>query len=172
MVMSGPEVIMRKICITGLLVAVSLLFACKNPSNSTVPENQNEATDSNSTENEKTPAAIVPTSKVQFNFSGAKAIAQLESVSDDSRAADDDNLREYITNYLTIVLDNMPLDTTYADYVREYVNKIYYDYKDRGPYIGEKRYGYSQYLFRNLMDMKCSFYLKRGEEVRCVIRKY
>lgn len=87
-------------------------------------------------------------------------------------AADNDNLREYITNYLTIVLDDMPLDASYSDYVREYVNKIYYDYKDRGPYIGEKRYGYSQYLFRNLMDMKCSFYLRRGEEGRCVIRKY
>lgn len=63
---------------------------------------------------------------------------------------DDESLVNYITNNISEIITNLPLDDTFPQNIREYVNKIYYDNKDEMGtlHISERGYGY----------IKCTFY--------------
>ncbi len=90
-------------------------------------------------------------------------------------AANDDVLRDYIKLNLMDIMSNIPLDASYPEKIREYVNKEYYDYKEKKVYRESKGYGYVKYLFYIEVlgkSLPCNFYLRRGENGLFGISKY
>lgn len=72
-------------------------------------------------------------------------------------------LAPYLQNNLFNIVCNLPLDESFPSDVREIVNKIYYDYKDKAlnMQLYKRGYGYIEYAFEKFID----FY--GGHNIRC-----
>ncbi|MBR1637755.1 MAG: hypothetical protein IJ688_00030 [Treponema sp.] len=83
---------MKKILVTlTALVAFSLFFACKNPAGSVEDVNENGSSTENPSGSNGSGGSttIVTTAGIKFNFTGANAVAKLESSGSGARAAVD-----------------------------------------------------------------------------------
>lgn len=61
-----------------------------------------------------------------------------------------DNIKNGLKDNLLEVVCNLPLDDSYPEEVKEYVNNVYYDYKDaitNTLQFDKRRSGYKQYVF-------------------------
>ena len=80
----------------------------------------------------------------------------------------DENMREYMKNNLSNIVTHLPLDESYPENIREYANKIYYDWKDAMStlHISKRGYGYVKctYYVNGDQNNRGSFYLRRDEE--------
>lgn len=81
---------------------------------------------------------------------------------------DDESLVNYITNNISEIITNLPLDDSYPQNIREYANKIYYDNKDEMNtlHISERGYGYIKCTFYNNCNRNDPrhFIVKRDDE--------
>lgn len=86
---------------------------------------------------------------------------------------DRSDIREYLKDHLFDVVANMPLDSSYPERIREFVNKVYYDNKDKDIYVEDKGYGYVKYLYHvkwiNGELMERHFKVYREEDGRFAI---
>ena len=87
---------------------------------------------------------------------------------------DKSDIREYLENNLLDVVVNLPLDSSYPERIREYVNKLYYDNKDLMLYKDSRGYGYVRYKYTlgNIVRGK-PYYLQllisRKDDGRCIL---
>lgn len=94
------------------------------------------------------------------------------------RWTQDEDIVRYLTNHLSYIILNLPLDDSYPPKIKEYVNKEYYDNKDEMStlHISERGYGYVKCTYFencNRNDPR-SFYVMRdkGNNGRLVIVVY
>lgn len=82
--------------------------------------------------------------------------------------SEDEEFVNYLSNHLTDIITNLPLDDSYPQNIREHVNKRYYDNKDEVStlHISERGYGYLKCTYYNNCnrDEPCSFYLQRDKD--------
>lgn len=87
------------------------------------------------------------------------------------------DLVNYLTNNLSNIVSNLPLDDTHPQNIREYVNKKFYDNKDamNTLCISKRGYGYIECRYYNQYRGEySSFTIKRDEKNngRLIIQKY
>lgn len=87
---------------------------------------------------------------------------------------DKSDIREYLESNLLDVVVNLPLDSSYPDRIREYVNKLYYDNKDIMLYKDSRGYGYVRYKYTlgNNVNGKPYYFqllISRGDDGRCIL---
>lgn len=92
--------------------------------------------------------------------------------------SEDEQLVNYLAKHLSEIITNLPLDDSYPQNIREFVNRRYYDNKDemRTLHISERGYGYVKCTYFencNRNDPR-SFYVMRdkGNNGRLVIVVY
>lgn len=88
---------------------------------------------------------------------------------------DRSDIREYLKDHLFDVVANLPLDSSYPERIREFVNKVYYDNKDKDIYVEDKGYGYVKYLYHVKFNGKIEnwyFKVSRTEDDGRFIIKY
>lgn len=78
-----------------------------------------------------------------------------------------ERIAPYLENNLHAIVCNLPLDDSHPDYVRDLVNKVYYDYIDKlaNMRLYKRGYGFVEYAFETFND----FY--GGHNIRC-FKKY
>lgn len=90
----------------------------------------------------------------------------------------DKKIIDYLKKHFTDIISNLPIDDSYPDYVRDYVNEQYYNSKDElnTAYISERGYGYIKcsYHPKGRKNSTGSFYLERDKyhNGRLIIRDH
>lgn len=84
-------------------------------------------------------------------FTWAKCIATCSFLETDSNQME---IKDYLDNHLLEIVCNLPLDDSYPENLREYVNSIYYNIVDdiMKLSLADRGYGYKKYIYTEWYD--------------------